>query len=94
MKRLGSKLSQIDLQLPESVLNLLRRAASIQGSSLSEFVVASACKAAEQTIANQQLLDLAVADQEQFAHAILNPPPVSSPLKDAAKRYKDLVESE
>lgn len=89
-----SKSARLDARLPEAVLDLLRRAASIQGRSLSEFVVTSAREAAEKAIANHQLIELTVADQEQFANAILDPPPLASPLTDAAKRYREQVDSE
>ena len=88
------KSARIDARLPEAVLDLLRRAASLQGRSLSEFVVSAAREAAERAITDHQLIELSVADQEKFADAILNPAPVASALKDAARRYHEQVEPE
>ncbi len=85
--------ARLDARLPESVLDLLRRAASIQGRSLSEFVVNSAREAAERAIADHDVISLAVADQQHFAEALLSPPPVSNPLKAAAERHRKQVDS-
>ncbi|PAY19143.1 hypothetical protein Enr13x_37370 [Stieleria neptunia] len=88
------KSARLDARLPEPVLELLRRAAAIQGRTLSDFVVNSAREAAERAISDHELLVLSAADQQQFADALLNPPPVAEPLRDAAKRYHEMVDSE
>ncbi|TWU62342.1 hypothetical protein V7x_40710 [Crateriforma conspicua] len=89
-----AKTARIDARLPEAVLELLRRAASLQGRSLSDFVVNSAREAAEKAIADHQLIELSVADQEQFAAALLDPPAISDGLRKAAELYREQVDAE
>lgn len=86
------KTAHLDAQLPESVLILLRRAADLQGRTLSEFVVCSAREAAEKAIAQHELLELSAVDQQNFAKALLEPPPVSDAMKAAAARHAEIVE--
>ena len=63
-------------------------AAEIQGRSVSDFVVAAAQEAAHRTIEETQIIRLSVEDQEAFAEAILNPPPLMSAMERAIERYR------
>lgn len=94
MVQTEQKTARIDARLPESVLELLRRAASIQGRSSSDFIVASARDAAERAIRDHELISLSAADQQLFAETILNPPPVSDALVRASKLHAERIDSE
>lgn len=87
-----AKTSRLEARLPETVHGLLRQAAALQGRSISEFVVNSAREAAERAIAEHNLIELSLADQQRFAAALEKPPKVAKPLKQAAKRHHDFVE--
>ncbi|QEG43803.1 type II toxin-antitoxin system TacA family antitoxin [Roseimaritima ulvae] len=86
------KTARIDARMPESVHLLLVRAAELQGRTLSDFVVCSAREAAEEAIAKHEIIHLSVSDQERFADALLNPPPVSDALRRAAARHENVIE--
>ena len=86
------KTSRLEARLPESVRVLLARAAALQGRSLSDFVVSSAREAAERAIAEHNVLNISLADQELFAECLLSPKPIGKPLKQAARRHKQQVE--
>lgn len=94
MVQIEQKTARIDARLPESVLDLLRRAASIQGRSLSDFIVASAREAAERAISDHELISLSAADQRLFAETILNPPPITDALVRASKQHDERIDSE
>ena len=68
----------------------MKRAAEIQGRTLTDFVVAAADEAACRTIEQTEIIRLSVEDQRQIAAAILNPPEPGPALRRAARRYRKL----
>jgi uncharacterized protein (DUF1778 family) len=86
-------LSRLEARLPADVHALLKRAAEIQGRSLTDFVVTAARDAACRAIEETEILRLSVEDQRQIAKALLNPPHPSPALRRAFKRRKQLFGS-
>ena len=86
-----SRTSRIEARIAPEVLAVVRRAAELQGRSVSDFVVAAAQAAAARAIEEAQIIRLSVEDQRAFADAILNPPPPSAALLRAAETYRNLV---
>lgn len=68
----------------------LKRAAEIQGRTLTDFVMAAADEAACRAIQETEIIRLSIESQRQIAAAILHPPAPAAALKRAAKRYRDL----
>ena len=68
----------------------LKRAAEIQGRTLTDFVVAAADEAACRAIEQTEIIRLSLEGQRQIAEAILNPPEPNKALKKAVKRYREL----
>jgi len=66
--------ARIEARIAPDALAVVRRAAELQGRSVSDFVVAAAEAAAHRTIAEVQIIRLSVEDQRAFAAAILDPP--------------------
>jgi uncharacterized protein (DUF1778 family) len=75
---------------PEA-LAVLKRAAELQGPSLSDFVVAAAQQATHRVIEEVQIIRLSVEDQRAFAEAILNPPRPSPTLRRAPEAHGRLI---
>src|SRR5438477_12778200 len=96
MKQEPPPSARLEARLPHDVMVRLKRAAEIQGRTLTDFVVASADEAACRTIRETEIVTLSIEGQRQIAAAILNPPaPAPAPaLKRAAKRYRDLFSVE
>jgi uncharacterized protein (DUF1778 family) len=86
-----SNASRLEARLPAKVHALLKRAAEIQGRTLTDFVVTAAQEAARRTIEETELIRLSVADQERFAAALITPPKAGSALRRAAKRHRRLI---
>ena len=63
-------------------------AASIKGTSLSDFIVGSADAAATRAIQEHEMWTLTGKDREIFVNAFLHPPEPSQRMKAAAARYK------
>jgi uncharacterized protein (DUF1778 family) len=55
---------------------------------VSDFVVAAAQDAAHRTIEETQIIRLSVEDEQAFAQAVLNPPPLAPAIERAIERYR------
>jgi uncharacterized protein (DUF1778 family) len=84
--------ARLEARLPHDVMARLRRAAEIQGRTLTDFVVAAADEAACRAISETQIIRLSLDGQRQIAAAILHPPAPTAALKKAARRYRDLFD--
>ena len=82
--------ARLEARLPHDVMARLKRAAEIQGRTLTDFVVASADEAACRAIQETEIIRLSIAGQRQIAAAILNPTAPTASLRRAAKRYRGL----
>jgi uncharacterized protein (DUF1778 family) len=82
------KLERLEARLTVAQKRLLRRAARIEGRSVTDFVVNAAREAAERTIRQKELIVLSARDREVFVDAILNPPAPNARLREAVKRYR------
>jgi uncharacterized protein (DUF1778 family) len=88
MAEVQSRNARIEARIAPETLAAVRRAAEIQGRSISDFVVDAARRAAEETIRETQLIRLTLADQEKVAD-ILARPPGKSPALERARRARD-----
>lgn len=88
-----NRTARIEARIAPDALALVKRAAELQGRSVSDFVVAAAQEAAQRTIEDAQIIRLAVEDQHRFAEAILNPPPLAPAMARAIERYKTLIDT-
>jgi uncharacterized protein (DUF1778 family) len=66
---------------------LIARAAALRGSSVKEFIVASAQEAAAETIRDFELLTLHNEASNVFVNAVLHPPAPNEAARKAAQRY-------
>ena len=83
--------SRVEARIAPDALAVVRRAAEIQGRSLSDFIVAAALQDAHRTIDEAQIIRLSVDDQQRFAQALLNPPPLVPAMKRALQAHKRLI---
>ena len=86
------KRSRLDARLSTEEKELLKRAAALQGCTLTEFVVRSAQEAARKAVKEYQMMPLTARDTEAFVKAVLKPPAPSKKLKYAAAHYKKVME--
>lgn len=83
--------ARLEARLPADIHALLKRAAEIEGRTLTDFVVTAARDAAVRTIEETEIVRLSVKDQRLIARAILNPPPPADALRWAFRRRKTLL---
>lgn len=82
--------ARLEARLPLDVHSLLKRAAEIQGRTLTDFVVEAAREAACRTLEEHSVLRLSLEDQERLAQALLNPPEPTAALRRAFDHRREL----
>jgi uncharacterized protein (DUF1778 family) len=91
MPRQASRTTRIEARIAPDALRVVRRAAELQGRSISDFVVAAAQEAAHRTIDEAQVIHLSVEDQRPFVELLLNPPVLAPALKRAKRAHARLI---
>ena len=87
-----NRTARIEARIAPEALAIVKRAAEIQGRSVSDFVVTAAQEAAHRAIEETQVIRLSVEDQRAFAEAILNPPAPTPALRRAFRRHRELIQ--
>lgn len=83
--------ARVEARIAPESLAVVRRAAELQGRSISDFLVAAALKDAHQTIEDAQIIRLSVDDQQRFADLLLKPPSLVPAMRRALKARKRLI---
>jgi uncharacterized protein (DUF1778 family) len=83
--------ARLEARISAEALETVKRAAQIQGRSVSDFVVAAAHEAAQRTIAETQIIRLSIDDQRALVQAIMNPPEPFPALRRARKAHRRLL---
>jgi uncharacterized protein (DUF1778 family) len=87
----ASTTSRLEARVTADVHALLKRAAELQGRTLTDFVVAAARDAACHAIEQAEVVRLSVDDQRRLADAILKPPAPAPALRRAVRRRRALL---
>ena len=67
---------------------LFKRAASLRGVTLTDFVVSSVHEAAVKTLEATHVIEFSRRDQQVFVDALLRPEPPNRKLREAARRQR------
>lgn len=87
--------ARLEARIPASLHVLLKRAAEVQGRTLTDFVITAVQEAANQAIQQADVIRLSLADQVCFAQALIAPAAEPAPaLARAFKRRKQLIQPE
>ena len=86
-----TRTARLEARITREALAIVRRAAGIQGRSVSDFVVAAAQEAARKTVAETEVIRLSREAQERFVALLLNPPVPAPALKRAFRRHRSLI---
>jgi uncharacterized protein (DUF1778 family) len=81
---------RLDFRVTTAQKQTIERAASLRGTSVTDFVVNEVQSAAIATIKEFESMDLHNEDRRVFVEALLNPPKPNDALKAAAARHKDM----
>jgi uncharacterized protein (DUF1778 family) len=88
------KHNRVDLRISPDEKELLEKAASIKGLSLSSYVVSNCLEAARRDIETYHECVLSDEDRDLFLYLIENPPEPNQALKSAMARFKDKYKGE
>jgi uncharacterized protein (DUF1778 family) len=91
MSQSASRTTRIEARISPEALTMVKRAAEIEGRSVSDFVTSAAREAAQKTIEDAQIIRLSVEDQRALAEAILNPPEPARALRNAKATHNRLI---
>jgi uncharacterized protein (DUF1778 family) len=81
------KQERLEARVTRAQKQLIERAARIRGTTVTNFIVASAQQAAEEAIRNGEMLALRGEARESFVAAMLRPPAPNAAARAAARRY-------
>lgn len=85
---------RLEARISTDLHSMLKRAAELQGRTMTDFIVAAVQDAAQRAIEQAEVIRLSLADQECFAQALMEPPPPAPALKRAMTRRRKLLRAE
>jgi uncharacterized protein (DUF1778 family) len=86
--------ARLEARISTDLHSLLKRAAELQGRTMTDFVVSAVQDAAQRAIEQAEIIRLSRADQECFAQTLLSPPKPVPALERAFVRRRKLLRSE
>lgn len=86
--------ARLEARIPKDLHHLLKRAAELQGRTMTDFVIAAIQTAARQAVEEAEVIRLSRHDQAQFAEALLNQPSATPALERAFARHRQLIQPE
>lgn len=93
MSKSTQKQARFEARISPELHELLKRAADLQGRTLTDFVIAAASDAARKTITEIELIQLSRAASEAVAEQLLNPPAPNDALRRAFTHRERLLSS-
>ena len=86
--------ARLEARISTDLHSMLKRAAELQGRTMTDFVVSAVQDAAQRAIEQAEVIRLSLADQECFAQALLSPPLPAPALERAFARRSKLLRAE
>jgi uncharacterized protein (DUF1778 family) len=94
MSAAASTTARLEARISNDLHSMLKRAAELQGRTMTDFVVSAVQDAAQRAIKEAEVVRLTLKDQESFAQALLSPSKPAPALKRAFSRHKKLLRVE
>jgi len=82
---------RLEARITRGQKSLFRRAAKLQGRTLSDFIVQAASEAAKRVVQEHQVITLTAQEQAVFVEALLHPPAPGPRLRSAMRRYNKIM---
>lgn len=83
--------ARLEARISTNLHAMLKRAAQLEGRTMTDFVVAAVQEAAQRTIEHTDVMRLSLEDQECFARALLEPSQPVPALERAFARRQRLL---
>lgn len=87
----NQKIERLEARVTSGQKAIMQRAAALEGTTLTDFVVRSAQRAAEESIRMHGSIALSERESRALVEALLNPPEPNAALRRAAQRYRQTV---
>lgn len=88
-----TRTARLEARISPELQRLLKRAAEIQGRTVTDFVITAVHEAARRAIEETEIIRLSVEDQQRFVEALLDPPPLAPTLERAREHHRKLLDS-
>jgi|HubBroStandDraft_4_1064222.scaffolds.fasta_scaffold237069_2 uncharacterized protein (DUF1778 family) len=85
-----ARIERLEARVSRETKALCQKAARIQGSTLTDFVVKSAVEAAQRIVRENEFVELTQRDRVRFIEALLNAPNPNTRLRKAAERHAQM----
>lgn len=83
--------ARLEARISADLHAMLKRAAELQGRTMTDFVVSAVQDAAQRAIEQSEVVRLSLADQQRVAQALLSPPAPAPALERAFARRSQLL---
>ena len=90
-RSLKTQSARLEARITQDLHMTVKRAAEIQGRTMTDFVIHALQMAATSAIAQSELVHLSVKDQEAFANALIAPNKPNAALKRAFTKAQKLL---
>lgn len=84
-------MARLEARIPTDLHAMLKRAADLQGRTMTDFIVAAVREAAQHAIEDAEVMRLSMRDQMAFAQAFISVPAPNAALERALARRKQLL---
>lgn len=91
MTTTSNRTARLEARIAPDALAVVRRAAELEGRSVSDFVVAAARDAARRTLEDAGLIRLSLDDQRRFVDLLLDPPDLTPAMRRARDAHGKLL---
>jgi len=91
MPRKKVRSTRVQTRLTPDILKVVRRAAEIEGVSVSGFIAAAARQVAYDKIKEAHVIRISIEDQRAFFDALLNPPEPGPAMRKAFEAHRRLI---
>ncbi len=91
MAETATRSARLEARIAPDALQLVKKAAELEGRSVSDFVVSAAQEAARRTIEGDRVIRLSAQVQSQFVDALLTPPEPAEALRRARHAHEALI---
>lgn len=82
--------SRLAARVKPDTYALIKRAAEIEGITLTDFMISNLQAAARKVIADSEIIHLSLADQHRFADSLLEPYKPNENMLKAMRDYQNL----
>jgi uncharacterized protein (DUF1778 family) len=86
-----TRTARIEARISPDLLATVKRAAELQGRSVSDFVVTATAEAAQKVVTDAELIKLSRAASEKIAEMLMNPPQPTEALQEAFAHRRRLI---